>query len=251
MPKTIVSFTTLPNRIGQIKPMIDTLLAQTVKPDEIHLWIPKYVKRTKETTPENIIPPFIRQKEIKARFCEDFGPHTKLIPTLKEAKDPNTMIITADDDTLYPTRWLESLINYANNHPDHCVGFRGRTFSRRKFPLLGFRRPLRYKGSELFFSDKPNFSAEVDIVTGCWGALYRRWFFDEQLLDLKLCPPAFFNDDIWNSGHLAKKGIKRMVIGLDQLFGDIQMIGVQRLWDSVNNGKGLNDKTIRFFKADW
>jgi single-stranded DNA-specific DHH superfamily exonuclease len=35
---------------------------------------------------------------VKVRFTEDYGPVTKLIPTLEEETDGATLIITVDDD---------------------------------------------------------------------------------------------------------------------------------------------------------
>ena len=55
-----------------------------------------------------------------------------------------------------------------------------------------------------------NHSAFTDIITGVWGALYKRSFFDFDIFNID--EDAWLADDIWISGYLHKKGIKRRII---------------------------------------
>lgn len=41
--------------------------------------------------------------------CPDLGPITKFVPTLTTEKDPNTVIVVVDDDTLYPPSMVEQV----------------------------------------------------------------------------------------------------------------------------------------------
>jgi glycosyltransferase involved in cell wall biosynthesis len=245
----IVSFTSMPDRIKHIEPMVRSLLNQTYTPDEIILWLPKYAIRTQQSMTETDVPNFIKKAPIKVRFCDDLGPHTKLIPSLDYALDPDTMIITLDDDTIIPKDHLKHLYTAAQQFPNKAIGYRGKNFDRRSF--LGFGLPFRYKKGSLVMSEDLTFQQPVDVLTGCFGVLYRKKFFKDDLEDMSLCKRARYNDDIWNSGHLAKNNIERLCIGIDQDFSDISMPNIDRLWDTVNNGKGHNDKTLSYFKAYW
>ena len=92
----VVTFTTSPKRIHKCKPMIDSILLQ--KPDLFLLQIPFIFSRTNETY---TIPDFC--KDIKIITSDrDYGPGTKLIPTIKYLKEngypPETRIVYCDDD---------------------------------------------------------------------------------------------------------------------------------------------------------
>jgi len=87
--------------------MIDSILLQ--KPDLFLLQIPFIFSRTNETY---TIPDFC--KDIKIITTDrDYGPGTKLIPTIKYLKEngypPETRIVYCDDDIFYPPKMLEEL----------------------------------------------------------------------------------------------------------------------------------------------
>lgn len=98
-PRVVVSLTTLPSRIGGVVETIDSLLQQTLQPDAIYLNVPSASERFKEES--YVIPPHLSKLDkVRVRRTEDYGPVTKLIPTLDEERDPNTLIITVDDDMM-------------------------------------------------------------------------------------------------------------------------------------------------------
>ena len=108
--KYIVSFTTSPSRIKKIKPMLDSILNQTKKPDLIILNLPKIFHRTKETY---IIPEFVSKSVFVNIIDIDYGPATKIVPAIKYLNDENydkeeTRIIYVDDDVRYPDKMIES-----------------------------------------------------------------------------------------------------------------------------------------------
>ena len=49
----------------------------------------------------------LMKRGLEIRFCKDIGPHGKLIYALKEF--PDAIVVTADDDMIYPKDWLEKL----------------------------------------------------------------------------------------------------------------------------------------------
>lgn len=118
----IVSLTTIPSRLSLLDLTFNALLSQSIQPTKIILWISDSL----EYIPENI-QSFV-ERGITVERCQDVGPHTKLVHALKEY--PDAVIVTADDDTLYPKDWLEKLVNaYRNDataihcHRAHYINF--------------------------------------------------------------------------------------------------------------------------------
>lgn len=115
----IVSLTSYPDRMYELKYTLYSLLHQTLKPDRIILWL------AEEQFPEreaDIAPSLLALKEngISIMWCEDIKSYKKLIPALE--RFPEDIIVTADDDLYYPENWLELLYNSYLENPDcvHC-----------------------------------------------------------------------------------------------------------------------------------
>ncbi|MDR0763178.1 MAG: hypothetical protein LBF01_01600, partial [Bacteroidales bacterium] len=100
----IVSLTTHGKRIYEVYLAIESILRQTLKPNKIILWL------SKNKFNENNIPLILKkqqQRGLEIAFCEDVKSYTKLIPTLQMY--PQAVIITVDDDILYPFDLIENL----------------------------------------------------------------------------------------------------------------------------------------------
>ena len=103
----IITLTTTPKRISKIKPVINSLLDQSVSVKEIRINVPyisckgAYYK----------IPKWLKNmKSVKIyRQIKDWGPATKLIPTLLDEKNRNKKIIVVDDDVIYGYYTIETL----------------------------------------------------------------------------------------------------------------------------------------------
>jgi hypothetical protein len=94
--------------------MINSILDQTRKPDLFLLNIPETFARTGETY---IVPKYIRKSLTVNRIDTDYGPATKILPTVMYCAagagasdyDPaRTRIIYLDDDIAYPKRMIET-----------------------------------------------------------------------------------------------------------------------------------------------
>lgn len=106
----IVSFTTSPERISKIKPMIDSILNQTKKPYLFILNIPKVFSRTNK---KYNIPDFIEKSVTINVIKQDYGPASKIVPTINYLKENNyilndTYIIYLDDDIQYCPNMISS-----------------------------------------------------------------------------------------------------------------------------------------------
>jgi hypothetical protein len=146
----------------------------------------------------------------------DYGPVTKLAPILDVEKDPNTVILTIDDDTLYEKFAFSAIYKRMEEKQFQCaISSRGLIVGNNWYDQFG-----------MVWSDTE--WKEVDIVEGVGGATYCRGFFPNSTAEF--VPPfpkrnksdikterdkfehaLFYNDDIWISGKLASRGIKRFV----------------------------------------
>ena len=180
--RIVVSLTTSPRRINSIKPVIDCILNQTLKPVKIYLNLPKIFKRNNSKFGK--IPDFITNNSlIHINYCEDIGPLTKILPTailLKNSRDVD-LIVSVDDDIIYDKNTLQKFAQESINNPNIVL-----------------------TGS----SWTCNNLNECQIVEGWSGVGYKPEFlfdFDTSVLNDIEC---YLSDDFLISNHLSKKGIK-------------------------------------------
>jgi hypothetical protein len=122
--KVIISFTTTPDRISQLQPMLISLLDQTVKVDQIALNLPYTHKGQKYTIPEDY------KKLLNVfKVGKDYGPGTKLLPTLLREGEVGTKIIYIDDDYIYGKDFIETIVNESIKNPTTAIHTKNRKFA--------------------------------------------------------------------------------------------------------------------------
>jgi hypothetical protein len=108
--KVVVSFTTLPHHLDKLRETIGSLVAQSLNPDAIYINVPE--GKNKRTGEQYEVPKYLMVMDIDkvtVNRCEEYGPLTKLFPTLLHERDPDTIIITVDDDKIYPAELIRTL----------------------------------------------------------------------------------------------------------------------------------------------
>jgi hypothetical protein len=111
----IITLTTTPNRIGKIRTALISILDNSCRVEEIRINVPYYsCKGIKYIIPEWLT----HLKSVKIyRTIKDWGPATKLIPTLLKYKnDKDKKIIVVDDDVIYGYYTFENLYNSFLDH---------------------------------------------------------------------------------------------------------------------------------------
>jgi len=183
MPLVIISMTTIPRRNGTLGDTIASLLAQTYKAHEIRLYL------TPGCEPIS---------SVRCIATPDFGPITKLSAVKDEGLPPDAIVVTADDDQIYFSNWLSTLVDAAIRYPHEAVGFSGWDVGH----FLRDPEHGNYEWSGL---------GPCDVLEGFAGVAYRRSFFGQ---DLWQVPDACrYVDDVWISGYLSRRGIGRRRIG--------------------------------------
>ncbi len=187
-PRLIVSLTSFPERTPEIHFTIYSLLTQTVKPDEVILWL------ATSQYPNGLddLPEILRRLMkcgLKIKWCEDLRSYKKLLPALKEY--PDDVIVIVDDDVYYPADWLEKLYEEHLKDPHTVIGHR-----LHHIRLDSDGKPLPYRQWKKNTTQlKPSYR---NFLTGCGGILYPPHSLYNDACDMNLVRRlAPFADDIW------------------------------------------------------
>jgi len=199
--KVVVVMTTIPPRINRIEPVLDAMLAQTWPIESLYLSVPYRYNRTGE---RYVIPTWLRAKAgVRLVRCEDMGPGTHLLNGLRLERDPWAFLVVVDDDHIYSPTLVEDLMRAALAHPGSAVAAQG---------FLSVPGLEIAKDSPRYLHDQ-GFAAGPVLVSYL-GVVYQRGFFDDSIFDYSaVSPNCRYQDDMWFSAHLAKKGIRRWVLG--------------------------------------
>ncbi len=181
----VVSLTVKPGREDQLYLVIKSLLLQKVLPEKIVLWIAVDEMR-KADLPSTLLDLQNDIFEIDVTE-ENLRPYNKILPALK--KYPDELIITADDDILYPPWWTKYLMDHHVKYPDEIICYRAYN--------------MAWDGQELLsYNDWPFCNSEESSInyfpTGVSGILYFPGCFTSEVLNSEAIsnhsPTA---DDVW------------------------------------------------------
>lgn len=197
----IVSLTTLPSRLPYIASTLKSLMRQDRAPAKIRLNAPYFSKREGKAYDMPAWLSDLRSVEIVR--CEDFGPATKLIPSVS-ALPADQKIVVVDDDRIYPRNMIADFDAAAGRSPDAAFCLGGWVV-----PHDLIDRQTTIRSSALMLPPAPLHALRlrrprpIDILQGMAGFLVRPRFFDlGALTDYSRAPPAaFFVDDVWISAH--------------------------------------------------
>lgn len=212
--RVVCSLTTMPDQFLKLQRTLESLHAQTYKLDAIYLSLPEVSRRLGTKYPPL---PDKLSKLCTAVKIDDMGPISKLIGGLLMEQDPDTVIITFDNDMIYPPTMVENLVKRHKQYPNSAVGSAGM--------LLRYDCPMcaitPNENNYLYNISKfpvPEEGRKVDSVYGYPGALYVRKFFPvkdqlhEKFLKYALLnKETLLNDDIIISGYLSLQNIERRI----------------------------------------
>jgi GTPase SAR1 family protein len=195
----IVSLTSFPERINEIKYTIFSLLDQSIHPEKIVLWLAESQFQNKENDlPKELLA--FKMFGLDIQWCEDIRSYKKLIPALE--KYPDYYIITADDDIYYRKRWLQKLWECHLKYPGDIICH---IANKIKFDNDGSVMPY----TKWKYNIKSKNASCLFFQLGVGGVLYHKKFLFSDIsnkdLFLKLAPYA---DDVWFYFMAVLKNIK-------------------------------------------
>ena len=184
--KIIVSLASYPARFAKIHIALKSIMLQSMKADRIIVWLDEGVERRKLT--HKMIE--LEQYGVEYRYVKDLKAHKKYFYVMQEF--PDDIIITIDDDVIYPKDVIETLVNTHKRYPDCVCARRVHKITKNADGTIA---PYKDWLGEYCGCDVP--SHEL-VAIGVGGILYPphclyKKVFDEDLI-IKLC---FNADDIW------------------------------------------------------
>lgn len=252
--RVVASYTTLPSRYDALQTSILSMINQTYKLDAIYLTIPRYAARLNEPYPP--IPQELQDLCTVVYIETDYGPITKIYGALISETDPNTVIITCDDDVGFAPNFVEIMMSHHNDYTDSAICGTGALIGRGLLfiSIVSTVEPFHEWSGFTGFDVCENGRC-VDLIFGVAGVLYTRGMFpnndnlyDEIFKHSLNDSSIFHNDDVLISGYLDKMGVERRIFcdipsiihndQEDALSADIfKMIG--RLNESITKVKEL------------
>lgn len=186
--KLIVSLTSFPPRMSDIHYTLYSLLTQSIKPDEVILWLAReQFPNLEADVPQKVLE--LQKNGLTIKWCDDWRSYKKLIPSLLEY--PDDIIITADDDVFYPANWLQKLYQQHLKYPRNVICHRCHrvTWNKNGDMLPYSKWPHNVTRS------KPSFA---NFATGVGGILYPPHMMYKDVCNIELFKQlAPYADDIW------------------------------------------------------
>ena len=141
--RIVVSFAAEPKDFNNLKPMLNSLLDQTVKVDQIGIVVP--IAHVTD------VPSDIRKIANVFPAGKDYGQGTALIPILLKEKECDTIIIALENNVVYGKDFIEIMVDKSKEYPDTVL-----TDTKRKSLLL---KP-EYYGCEILESSQDKYDHE-------------------------------------------------------------------------------------------
>lgn len=187
-PQVVVSLTSYGRRVKNkiVYYTLVSLLRQTHLPDRIILWL-DYTTWNINNIPKELKK--LQEYGVEIAFCNDIRSYKKLVPTLSLC-EKNSIIITVDDDVIYKSDIIESLIKAHEQYPNDVITRQAR------FPQVVNNDFIPYNKWPL--TPNNNLTTEYIMPIGVSGVLYppgslHPMTIEKEIFE-KLCPLA---DDLW------------------------------------------------------
>lgn len=236
--KIIVSLTTFGKRINSVFITLESLSTQTLKADRIVLWL------AEDEFDNDSIPLTLKNMQkwgLEIKFCKDYKSYKKIIPALKEF--PNEIIITVDDDMIYPYDFIEQLHRTYLKYPGCicCNLARKIKFNNKNVlaPYITWEQNL--------YEKEPSF---LIFPVGVGGTLYFPGCFDEEVLNeanfMKFAPKA---DDIWLKLMSLKNNVKCKVVDRHNAYNEAFIPLDSSMIDPLGNENVTHNENDKQLKA--
>ncbi|MDP4333466.1 hypothetical protein Q7F20_08795 [Curtobacterium sp. A7_M15] len=230
----VVSMTSYGRRIRTVHIPLESIAAGAVLPSRLVLWLDD---ADAVAAPTRGLRRLLR-RGLEIRHCADDGPHKKYYPYVQSVPQHTVPLVTADDDWMFPTGWLGTLLALHAEDPTTNTSHRARDIlvtadgltEYAAWPLAGPRAP-----------------SNRNLATGGWGHVLVPAMLEalrgrhEEFR--RLAPRA---DDVWLHRVAVESGTAPSVVGRYDHHDVLHMpIGDGPTLASDNVGDGGNDRQIR------
>lgn len=247
----ILTLTTIPPRFSNLPRKFHAIQAQTRKPDYVELNIPEHYRRFPGEVPSlPALPDWVSIRRCRT----DYGPATKVLPTVERWRNLEADLLLCDDDRIPDKHWVDRLASVRQHRPNDIITERGwnieeRFGIKRAAPegpraRLALRqgRTLSYRlkrllSLTLYHPSRRLFAIPgyVDIFEGFLGALIPSGAFPSAAFQI---PDVIWTvDDVWLSGMAYLKGTKVWAHDIARpVYSDSRFDRIASLRDFVEDG---------------
>lgn len=237
----IVSMTSFPARIPTLHFVIRSLLDQTCRPSEIHLWLGEDEIPSRKWLPRALLD--LEAEGLRVNFIpRSRYQYNKFLHNAAANRD--RPIIIVDDDLIYPHRSFERLFEQHDRHPgviiaNRCHAMAVDASTGELLPYNDWQREVQF--------EVPSLAA---FPTGVGGVLYPPGFLCDDMVtameDILLTAP--YADDVWLKACALAKGVRAISTPLSQ--GSswfVRYTPTMRLGalQATNVDLGMNDLQVR------
>ncbi|MBU8752325.1 hypothetical protein [Priestia megaterium] len=232
----IISLTSYSVRLNKVHLTIKTLLRQSHRVDNVILWISNEEYKTIDQLPKSLLK--LQKYGLELKLCADLKSHKKYYYAMLE--NPESIVVTVDDDMYYPENLIEELIKGHLKYPQSICCLRGHYIKmNEKGNIANYDQwHMEYQGEiqESMFI----------CPTGCQGVLYPPKSLNQEAFEMdkiqELCPKA---DDLWLKFMSVKNYCSAVIIKKEVIpFAEIR--GSQAVTLSMdNNGNKENDIQLK------
>lgn len=238
--RLVVSLSTFGGRAHKVRGTIESLVNQKHKPDRIYVNLAKSVRRLAnadgspvavDSLPEALadLERSLGKEYLVVLHPPDYGPSTKLLPTLLVERNPKTMIVVADDDVVYHPQTVGTL---ATQLLDSTRSRSGQPFVKKGNPTCFCCEEPQWIRFGLFpwvRSQRSPGTCKGYPCAYAGEAFLRSHFPDFALFNYSGAPKGCrLHDDVWIGGYLYKKGIVPRLVD-----ADFSSVVKHRPWDEL------------------
>lgn len=230
--RVAVSMTSYGQRLEIVAHALESIAAGSVLPSRLILWVDE---------PDFNVSAYPMLRRLKDRGleilpCEDLGPHKKYFPYCREFAGNGLALALADDDLMYPHRWLEGLLSAGGQ--EHIGGYRAHRIA--TDPTSGGITPYNtWKPASVDSASHANF------LTGGAGVLlpprFQMVLRDNGTAFLELAPRA---DDIWLNALAIRNGYRRRVVDAAGQHLTVYPQSQEHALHNENVSEGKNDTQL-------
>ena len=200
--RVIASLTTIPARVDNIWIVIESIMRQSQKPDMLFLWLSKEQFSSIDVLPKRLKD--LQNRGLQIRLCDgNLYSHKKYYYVLRDY--PHDHLFTFDDDLIYPTNTISSVMSASIMYPDCVVG---RYSNQIGLDEIGNVRFI--SGTKRNIAFQPSWST---FIGSGGGTLFPAGFLPEIAKDkqtfISICRTA---DDVWLNTMCRFSGHKVMAI---------------------------------------
>lgn len=243
--KIIVSLTSYPKRTNNpdIIKCVNSLINQTLTPDKIILYLSKLQYQNELRDIPDYLYDLYVNKKIDIQFRDDdLRSHKKWIYAFQEY--PNDLVITFDDDIIYPPDIIESLYNEWKSNKNSVIAARCHIMTYTDGKINSYKKFIQYKNLKHGYK---LYNENLFVTTG-GGTLYNVSLFNTKtIFDIDSIKKDFYTvDDVYLNKIVKDQNIPIICINKydDYAIGDtvIDSLNNDGLW--VENLKHTNDDAI-------